>query len=149
VKQTLFLITLISLPLLLGLVKEKQDECLPCKECYDIAWDDGYRLGLATGEIHEKYSIIRTLIKMGKTDKEIFRMATTSNVELKDIKEQLKEYHGYFEFEVTRYELIRTLLKEGKTNEEIVKKAHSSFYELEQVKKRLKQFNGKFKWEVK
>ena len=51
VKQTLFLITLISLPLLLGLVKEKQDECLPCKECYDIAWDAGYGLGLATGEI--------------------------------------------------------------------------------------------------
>lgn len=147
-KRTLFLITLISLPLLLGLVKEKQDECLPCKECYDIAWDDGYGLGLATGEIRERYSIIRTLIKMGKTDKEILRIATTSRVELKDIKNQLKEYHGYFEFEVTRYELIRTLLEEGKTDEEIVKKAHSSFYELEQVKKRLKHYDGKFKWEV-
>ncbi|QED46972.1 hypothetical protein [Cytobacillus dafuensis] len=76
-KRTLFLITLISLPLLLGLVKEKQDECLPFKECYDIAWDDGYGLGLATGEIRERYSIVRTLIKMGKTDKEILRIATT------------------------------------------------------------------------
>lgn len=148
VKRTLFLITLISLPLLLGLVKEKQDECLPCKECYDIAWDDGYGLGLATGEINERYSIVRTLIRMGKTDKEIVNMATTSYVELKDIRNQLKEYHGFFEFEVTRYELIRTLLKEGKTDEEIVRKAHSSFYELEQVKKWLKQYNGKFKWEA-
>ena len=85
---------------------------------------------------------------MGKTDKEIVHMATTSYVELKDIKNQLKEYHGFFEFEVMRYELIRTLLKEGKTDEEIVQKVHSSFYELEQVKKRLKQYNGKFKWEV-
>lgn len=75
-------------------------------------------------------------------------ITTTSYVELKDIRNQLNVYRGYFEFEASRYELIRALLKEGKTDEEIVKKAHSSFYELEQVKKQLKQYNGKFKWEV-
>lgn len=71
VKQALFLITLISLPLLLGSVKEKEEECLPCKECYDIAWDDGWGEGYATGQVNQRYSIVRTLIQMGKTDQEI------------------------------------------------------------------------------
>ena len=146
-KQALFLITLISLPFLLGLVKEKEEECLPCKECYDIAWDDGWGEGFATGQVNQRYSIVRTLIQMGKTDQEIVYIATTSYVELKDIRNQLTVYHGYFEFEASRYELIRCLLKEGKTDEEIVKKAHSSFYELEQVKKNsnsiMENSNGK------
>jgi hypothetical protein len=86
VKQTLFLIPLISLPLLLGLVKEKQDECLPCKECYDIAWDDGYSMGLGTGAVQEKRRITRSFIQMGKTDEELVHMYSISYVELKDIR---------------------------------------------------------------
>jgi hypothetical protein len=148
VKKTLFLITLISVIILTGFVKKDQDKCLHCKECYDTAWDDGYSLGYGTGTVNERYRIARSLIQLEKTDEELVRMIPTSYVELKDVREQLKLYHGYFEFEVSRFEKARALLKEGKSNEEIVEKTNLSFYELEQVKKRLKEYDGKFEWEV-
>ncbi|MEH7110043.1 hypothetical protein [Bacillus sp. JJ1764] len=65
-EQAFFLIKLISVPLLFGLVKEKEEECLPCKECYYIAWDDRWGEGYATGQVNQRYSIVRTLIQMGK-----------------------------------------------------------------------------------
>jgi hypothetical protein len=139
---------LISVIIVTGFVKKDQDKCLHCKECYDTAWDDGHRMGLATGAGNERYRITRSLIRLGKTDEELVRMIPTSYVELKDVREQLKLYHGYFEFEVTRYEQARELLKEGKTNEEIVEKTNLSFYELELVKQQLKQYDGKFIWEL-
>lgn len=147
-KQAFFLLTLISLIILTGFVKKDQDKCLHCKECYDTAWDDGYRMGYGTGTVNERYRITRSLIQLGKTDEELVHMIPTSYVELKDVREQLKLYRGYFEFEVSRYEKARELLKEGKSNEEIVEKTNLSFYELELVKQQLKQNNGKFKWEV-
>jgi hypothetical protein len=147
-KQTFFLLTLISVIILTGFVKKDQDKCLHCKECYDTAWDDGYNIGLGTGAVQEKRRITRSLIQLGKTDEELVNMYRISYVELKDIRNQLKLFHGYFEFEVERYKQARTLLKEGKTNEEIVEKTNLSFYELELVKQQLKQNNGKFKWEV-
>jgi hypothetical protein len=139
---------LISVIMLTGFVKKDQDKCLHCKECYDTAWDDGHRMGLATGAANERYRITRSFIQMGKTDEELVNMYQISYVELKDIRDQLKLYHGYFEFEVERYKQARTLIKEGKTNEEIVEKTNLSFYELELVKQQLKKNNGKFKWEL-
>ncbi|WP_066061395.1 hypothetical protein [Neobacillus soli] len=139
---------LISVTSLTGFVKKDQDKCLHCKECYDTAWDDGYWTGYGTGAVNERYRITRSLIQIGKTDEELVRMIPTSYVELKDVREQLKLYHGYFEFEMSRYEQARTLLKKGKTNEEIVKKTNLSFYELELVKQQLKQNNGMFLWEL-
>lgn len=147
-KQTFFLIALISVIILTGFVKKDQDKCLQCKECYDTAWDDGYRMGYGTGTVNERYRIARNLIQVGKTDEEIVRLIPTSYVELKDIREQLKIYYGYFEFEVSRYEKARVLLKEGKSKEEIVEKTNLSFYELDSVKQQLKQNNGRFIWEV-
>ena len=102
---------LISVIILTGYVKKDQDKCLHCKECYDTAWDDGYSLGLATGAINERYRITRSLIRLGKTDEEIVRMIPTSYVELKDVREQLKLYHGYFEFEVSSYETSKSTFK--------------------------------------
>lgn len=139
---------LISVIILTGFVKKDQDKCLHCRECYDTAWDDGYKTGMGTGAVNERYRIARSLIQLGKTDEELVHMIPTSYVELKDVREQLKFYHGYFEFEVERYKQARTFLKEGKTNEEIVEKTNLSFYELELAKQQLKQNNGKFIWEL-
>lgn len=83
-----------------GFVKEGREECLHCVICYDKAWDDGYKLGKATGAINERYRIVRNLINAKMSDEQIIQYAHTSYVELEDIKNQLKIFKGKFEFEI-------------------------------------------------
>jgi hypothetical protein len=83
-----------------GFVKEGREECLHCVKCYDKAWDDGYKLGKATGTVNERYRIIRNLINAQMNDEQIIQYAHTSYVELEDVKNQLKIFKGRFEFEM-------------------------------------------------
>lgn len=85
-----------------GFIKEGREECLDCVKCYDKAWDDGYDLGKATGEINERYRIIRNLMNAKMTDEQIIQYAHTSYVELEDVKNQLKILKGRFEFEMPK-----------------------------------------------
>lgn len=63
-KKRIKVITLAVLILLIqsGFVKEGRDECLHCVECYDRAWDDGYKLGKGTGAVNERLELSAILL---------------------------------------------------------------------------------------
>ena len=100
--KKIMVISIYALILLIlsGFIKEGREECLECVECYDKAWNDGYKLGKATGVVNERYRIIRNLINAQMTDEQIIQYANTSYVELEDVKNQLKVLNGKFEFEM-------------------------------------------------
>lgn len=50
-----------------GFVKEGREECLYCVKCYDKAWDEGDKLGKATGTVNERYRLIRNPINASMT----------------------------------------------------------------------------------